>query len=54
MMGDIRRDVDGLYQMATKDIYWYLEDPTYKSLKVGVSFYEIYCDKIFDLLNGRE
>lgn len=54
MMGDFRKGIDGLYQMATKEIYWYLEDPTYSSLKIGVSFYEIYCDKIFDLLNGRE
>ena len=37
-----------------KKMYEFLKDPIYANLKLGVSFYEIYCDKIFDLLNNWE
>lgn len=53
MMGDPNNDIPGLYLLASKDIFniinqWNL------GLKVFVSFYEIYCDKAYDLLNERE
>jgi kinesin family protein 2/24 len=31
-----------------------MRDQFYPNLDIYVSFYEIYCSKLFDLLNGRE
>lgn len=54
MMGIPKQNIDGLYQHAVAKIYQYLDRPEHSHLKIGVSFFEIYCDKIFDLLNNRE
>ncbi|XP_069137468.1 uncharacterized protein [Argopecten irradians] len=48
------RDVPGLYLLATHDIFSIIESKQYGSdLKVWVSFFEIYCGQLFDLLNKR-
>nr|XP_060617153.1 kinesin-like protein KIF24 [Anolis sagrei ordinatus] len=45
----------GLYALAAKDIFRQLEtSPTRKDLHVWISFYEIYCGQLYDLLNGRK
>ncbi|NWR55557.1 KIF24 protein, partial [Bucorvus abyssinicus] len=45
----------GLYALAAKDIFRHLEaSPSRKDLLVSVSFYEIYCGQLYDLLNGRK
>lgn len=54
MMGDPKKEVEGLYLLASKDIFRMIKDPQFDELRVGVSFYEIYCGKAFDLLNERE
>ncbi len=43
----------GLYLLSAYDIFNYLEDERYNHLEIWVSFYEIYCGKLFDLLNER-
>ena len=43
----------GLYYMAALDIFRCLEDPEFSHLTVGVSLFEIYSGKLFDLLNNR-
>ena len=43
----------GLYLLSAYDIFNYLEDEKYNHLEIWVSFYEIYCGKLFDLLNER-
>ncbi|NWT89332.1 KIF24 protein, partial [Lanius ludovicianus] len=45
----------GLYVLAAKDIFRHLEaSPSRKDLAVLISFYEIYCGQLYDLLNGRK
>lgn len=55
MIGDYNdgKQVDGLYVLASHDIFKTLSTPKYSGLRVFVSFYEIYCGKLFDLLNKR-
>jgi len=43
----------GLYVQAADDIYRALSAPQYEHLRVRVSFYEIYGEKLFDLLQNR-
>lgn len=43
----------GLYLLAAFDIFSYLEHPSYNHLEIWASFYEIYCGKLYDLLNDR-
>ncbi|NXD05461.1 KIF24 protein, partial [Certhia familiaris] len=53
MIGNHRNP--GLYALAAKDIFRYLEvSPSRKDLNVLISFYEIYCGQLYDLLNGRK
>ena len=51
MMG-IKNKIPGLYLLAGYDIFSLLKN--YKNLSIWVSFYEIYCGKLFDLLNERK
>ncbi|NXL53118.1 KIF24 protein, partial [Podilymbus podiceps] len=45
----------GLYALAAKDIFQHLEaSQSRKDLLVLISFYEIYCGQLYDLLNGRK
>ncbi|NWU39081.1 KIF24 protein, partial [Hylia prasina] len=53
MIGNHRNP--GLYALAAKDIFRHLEaSPSRKDLNVLISFYEIYCGQLYDLLNGRK
>jgi kinesin family protein 2/24 len=46
--------IQGLYQLAAKDVYDIMASGRYGSdLHVWVSFFEIYCGQLFDLLNRR-
>ena len=51
MMGN-RRQIPGLYLLAAYDIFTLLQN--YKGYTIWVSFYEIYCGKLYDLLNERK
>ena len=51
MMGN-RRQIPGLYLLAAFDIFTLLQN--YIGYSIWVSFYEIYCGKLFDLLNERK
>ncbi|KAL7985719.1 hypothetical protein Chor_013651 [Crotalus horridus] len=45
----------GLYALAAKEIFRQLETTqARKDLHVWISFYEIYCGQLYDLLNGRK
>jgi len=50
-MGTSDGRVPGLYLLAAYDIIQYLN--MYTDLELYISFYEIYCGKLFDLLNDR-
>ncbi|XP_005060463.1 PREDICTED: kinesin-like protein KIF24 isoform X1 [Ficedula albicollis] len=53
MIGNHRNP--GLYALAAKDIFRHLEtSPSRKDLLVLISFYEIYCGQLYDLLNERK
>jgi len=45
----------GIYALATKDVFKYLNSAKYKNLKLQVScsYFEIYSGKVFDLLSGK-
>ena len=51
MMGE--KSVSGLYVMAAEDVFKLLSKSN-QGLKVYISFYEIYCGKLHDLLNDRQ
>lgn len=50
MLGD-GASVNGMYLLAAADIFQQLEQ--FPKLNIWISFYEIYCGKLFDLLNER-
>ena len=52
MMGLTDGSVPGLYLLAAFDIMNMLEN--YPDYFLQVSFYEIYCGKLYDLLNNRQ
>ena len=54
MMGSNDGDVPGLYLLAAKDVFQLITQEEYSDLIIGISFYEIYCGKAYDLLNDRE
>ncbi len=54
MMGNLKMKVEGLYLLAAKDIFRLIEKPDNEHLQIGISFYDIYCGKAYDLLNDRE
>lgn len=51
-MGTQDGQVPGLYLLASFDIINYLTQ--FPDLVLVISFYEIYCGKLFDLLNNRK
>lgn len=51
-MGHNDSQIPGLYILAAYDLTNQLQ--TYSQLELYVSFYEIYCGKLYDLLNDRE
>jgi kinesin family member 2/24 len=54
MMGPTDGSVPGLYLMAANDIIDLLHNtPEFKDYVLQASFYEIYCGKLYDLLNNR-
>jgi len=53
MNGDYENGVLGMYYLGADHIFD-MRDNLYQHLDVYVSFYEIYCGKLFDLLNNRE
>jgi len=46
--------IPGLYLLAAQDVFALLEQPSFQHLAVYISFYEIYCTKLHDLLNDRQ
>lgn len=45
----------GIYSQTTRDIFHRLSQPQYRSsIEIFVTFYEIYCGKVFDLLNNKK
>jgi len=60
MMGDAgspennHQPTPGMYLLAAQDIFTLLQAPEYSKLGLSISFYEIYCGKVFDLLNQRK
>lgn len=51
MMGTTDGSVVGLYLLASFDVVNLLNQ--YEDLELYLSFYEIYCGKLYDLLNSR-
>ncbi|XP_032226215.2 kinesin-like protein KIF2A isoform X2 [Nematostella vectensis] len=48
-------DIPGLYLLAASDIFTVLHSSHHgHGISMWISFYEIYCGQLFDLLNGRE
>jgi kinesin family protein 2/24 len=45
--------VPGLYLLSAYDIFNMLQTDKYSHLEIWASFYEIYCGKLYDLLNER-
>lgn len=45
----------GIYAMAARDVFFLLQEPTYKMLELQVfgAFFEIYWGKVYDLLNWK-
>ncbi|AWP02152.1 Kinesin-like protein [Scophthalmus maximus] len=45
----------GIYALAAQDVFLMLKKPNYKKLDLQVcaTFFEIYCEKVFDLLNCK-
>ena len=52
MIGDSRNP--GLYLLAAQDIFKYLKENKNQNKNLLVSYFEIYCGKLFDLLNNRQ
>ena len=52
MMGTSDGTVPGLYLLAAYDVIQLLS--CYSDYCLQVSFYEIYCGKLYDLLNKRK
>ena len=45
--------IPGLYLLSCIDLFNFLKRKEYSNLELWVSFYEIYCNKLFDLLNNK-
>ncbi|CAF2040444.1 unnamed protein product [Rotaria magnacalcarata] len=45
----------GIYAQTARDIFHRLSQPQYRrSVEIFITFYEIYCGKVFDLLNNKK
>lgn len=45
----------GVYAQTARDIFHRLSAPQFRStIEIYVTFYEIYCGKVFDLLNNKK
>lgn len=53
MMGNNDKRIPGLYLLSAVDVFNFLNKKEYSHLEIWVSFYEIYCNKLFDLLNEK-
>lgn len=53
-MGNPKREINGMYLLAARDIFHLLDQEDFQGIELYVSFYEIYCSKLFDLLNERK
>ena len=56
MMGNVSKEnqIPGLYLFSAFDIFSLLTREEYSHLDIWVSFYEIYCGKLYDLLNDKQ
>lgn len=63
MMGPPKRELEGIpekertpgiFLLAAQDIFRTLNSKEHEHLAVFIAFYEIYCGKLFDLLNNRQ
>lgn len=52
MNGDLQSRTPGMYILGAQDIFQ-IRDQLFKHLTVSMSFYEIYCGRLHDLLNNR-
>ena len=52
MIGDKKNP--GLYYLATKDVFSIINNNQDLRLSIQASYFEIYCGKLFDLLNSRK
>ena len=48
-----KKKIPGLYLLSLIDIFSLLQKNEYCEYDIYVSFYEIYCNKLYDLLNNR-
>ena len=55
MMGDNSNNLSnpGLYLLSAYDVFAYFQKKEYSDLEIWVFFYEIYCNKLFTLLNNK-
>jgi kinesin family protein 2/24 len=57
MMGNLNKNnlnfTPGLYSFAAYDIFQIINYPQFENYYLTCSFYEIYCGKLYDLLNNR-
>ena len=55
MIGDNSNNLSnpGLYLLSAYDVFAFLQKKEYSDLEIWISFYEIYCKKLFDLLNDK-
>ena len=44
----------GIYALAAADVFKRLNHAEYEGFSLGVSFFEIYSNKVFDLLNKKQ
>lgn len=54
MIGDHKKGIEGLYYLAAKDIFMEVDHYEEDEIIIEISYFEIYCGKLFDLLNNRQ
>jgi len=52
--GEVSDRTPGIFLLAAQDIFRGLNSKEHSHLGVYIAFYEIYCGKLFDLLNNRQ